>query len=146
MTHNNLLNSYISTFLLIFLLYLLRGFLSIQGTESIFEKPTQRIFLLPPCIPKFGRCEHVANPNKPKTRVYRSTWFCNCTRWTASSIDPCIFLFQYAVTLSSEGLAPRFALSQPSPLHPKIRGTIIKNCYKSYLLVTLCFKFITTKR
>lgn len=122
MTHNNLLNSYISTFLLISLLYLLKGLFSTQGTESIFEKPTQKIFLLPPCIPKFGRCGHVAKPTRPKTRIYRSTWTCNCTRRTASSIDPCISLFQYAVTLSSEGLAPRFASPQPSPLHPKTRG------------------------
>ena len=108
MTHNNLLNSYISTFLLIPLLYLLKGLFSIQGTESIFWETHSKN--LPPSslhseirqVWVYGQAEHTKNKD-----VGSTTWTSNCTCRTALIHRLRISLIPYKVTLNSWGLAPK---------------------------------------
>ncbi|PDY75538.1 hypothetical protein COA08_29760 [Bacillus cereus] len=48
---------------------LYKGFSPYKERRVFFENPTQKIFLLSPCIPKFGGGWYIAKPNRPKTRT-----------------------------------------------------------------------------
>ena len=68
-TFQSLKPLYINTFLTSPFYISLKGFSPYKERRVFFEKPTQKIFLLSPCIPKFGGDWHVAKPNRPKTRI-----------------------------------------------------------------------------
>lgn len=97
-----------------------------KGTGSIFEQRTLKnlhLVRFAPSLQNFFRrvlvCRQAEQTENEDLSC--STWTSNSTHRTANSIVLRNYLTPYLVTLSSKGLAPRFASPQPTT-NPKTRG------------------------